>query len=141
MMLVKEADTSLLPANVQMSSNIQLPDMETAVSVLEEHWRDVDIAKIVASLPSSASLFTLAKCLDSAIEARVLARHNLQLSKALQRSTKLQLEEQRILQESVKIELTELTLCDYCQKKFTAPPAFVRTVDGRLLHYGCAKIN
>ena len=139
-MLVKEADLSLLPPNVSMSSNIQLPDMETAVAILEEHWQNVDIAKIVACLPSSASLFTLAKCLDSAIESRVIARHNIQLSKALQRSTKLQLEEQRILQESVKIELTELAVCDYCQKKFTAPPAFVRTVDGRLLHYGCAKI-
>ena len=39
----------------KLSGQLQLPDMETALSVLEQHWRDVDISRVVASLPASAS--------------------------------------------------------------------------------------
>merc|ERR1712154_249827 len=52
-LLVSPIESSQLPGGAKLSGHLKLPDMETAVSVLEQHWRDVDISRVIASLPPS----------------------------------------------------------------------------------------
>ena len=112
--------------------------METAVSVLEQHWRDVDISRVVASLPPSASLHQLSSCLTAAIQSQVAARHQTQLARALQHSTHLQLHQARLTQESLRLDITDRSVCVGCGKRFVSLSAFARRPDGQLLHYSCA---
>jgi len=136
-LLVTPSQSTPLPPFVSLSPKCQLPDMESAISILEEHWQDVDIARVVFSLPHSAKLPQLSTCLVAAIQNRVAKKHKLQLIRALERSTNLQLKRDRVLKESRKLELTEESVCAVCGKKFTSSTAFVMRPDGALVHYFC----
>ena len=108
------------------------------MSVLEQHWRELDISRVIASLPPSASLHQLSSCLTAAIQSQVAARHQSQLLRALQHSTHLQLQQARVSRESVRLDITERSLCVGCGKRFVSLSAFARRPDGQLLHYSCA---
>jgi len=140
-LLVTPSQSNQLPPSVKLSPKCQLPDMETAVAILEEHWQDVDIARVVSSFPHSARLPQLSTCLVAAIQTRVAEKHKLQLIRALERSTNLQLKRDRVLRESVKLELTEESVCAVCGRKFASASAFVMMKNGDLVHYSCHDPN
>ena len=133
-LLIQPPDTSDL--QVPASTNIQLPDLEGALSILNDHWMDVDIIQIIRILPDSAKIHRLEACLISALQAQVSARHRLQLVQNLQRSKTLQLQDQRITAESVKVEVGFNTKCAKCGKKLSASQ-IMRTLDGSLYHFAC----
>ena len=137
-LLVSPVDTSQLPAGAKLCPDLALPDLDTAVNVLEQHWRDVEISRVVASLPPSASLQALSSCLTAAIQSQLAARHQTQLLRALQHSSHLQLQQARVSTESVRLDITERSVCVGCGKRFVSLSAFARRPDGRLLHYSCA---
>jgi len=136
-LLVVPPDQSQLPG-VRLPDKTREPDLDAAVSVLEQHGQDVDLAPVLTALPASASLHRLAGFLTAAIQAQVAARHSVQLVRALQHSTHIQLQEARVMQEGVKVDMTERSVCVQCGKRFATLSAFARRPDGRLLHYSCA---
>lgn len=79
--------------------------MESALTILNDHWMDVDIIQVIKILPDSAKIHRLESCLISTLQAQVAARHGLQLVHNLQRSKTLQLQERRVTAESVKVEV------------------------------------
>jgi len=132
-LLIQPPDASDL--QVPASSNIQLPDLESALTILNDHWMDVDIIQIIKILPDSAKIHRLEACLISALQAQVAARHRLQLVQNLQRSQTLQLQEQRVTAESVKVEVGFDAKCAKCGKKLSGQ--IMRTLDGNLYHFAC----
>ena len=133
-LLIQPPDASDL--QVPASDNIQLPDLESALNILTDHWMDVDIIQIIKILPDSAKIHRLEACLISALQAQVAARHRLQLGQNLQRSKTLQLQEQRVTAESVKVEVGFNAKCAKCGKKLSASQ-IMRTLDGSLYHFAC----
>ena len=137
-LLIQPPDPSHL--QVPASPNIQLPDLDSALNILNEHWMDVDIIQIIKILPDSAKIHRLEACLVSALQAQVAARHRLQLVQNLQRSKTLQLQEQRVIAESVKVEVGYDAKCVKCGKKLsgrTVSGQIMRTLDGSLYHSAC----
>ena len=139
-LLVVPPDQSQL-AGVRLPDKTREPDLDAAVTVLEQHGQDVDLAPVLTSLPASASLYRLSNFLTAAIQAQVAARHSVQLVRALQHSAHIQLQEARVMQEGVRLDMTERSVCVQCGKRFTTLSAFARRPDGRLLHYACAMGN
>ena len=137
-LLVSPVEPSQLPAGAKLFPQLQLPDMETAVSVLEHHWRDVEISRVVAALPSSASLHALSPSITAAIQSQLAARHQTQLVRALTHCSHLQLQQARVSTESARLDITERSVCVGCGKRFGSLSAFARRPDGQLLHYSCA---
>merc|ERR1712226_507581 len=108
---------------------------ESAVLVLAEHGHRVDLAPVLTSLPASTNLHRRAGILTCSLESRVSARHSTSLLRALHHSQHLQLQEDRVAVESVRVDMGENSVCAQCGKRFTTLKAFARRPDGRLLHY------
>eukprot|EP00092_Neocalanus_flemingeri_P080994 GFUD01101091.1.p1 GENE.GFUD01101091.1~~GFUD01101091.1.p1 ORF type:complete len:856 (+),score=262.22 GFUD01101091.1:72-2639(+) len=136
-LLVVPPDQSQLPG-VRLPEKTREPDLDAAVAVLEQHGQDIDLGPVLTSLPGSASLHRLANFLTAAIQAQVAARHSVQLVRALQHSAHIQLQETRVMQEGVRLDMNERSVCVQCGKRFTTLSAFARRPDGKLLHYSCA---
>jgi len=139
-LLVQPPDQDTLPGLNLEPGKVRPPDLDTAVAVLEAHGDQVELAPVLASLPASTSLHRLAGFLTGSLEARVSLKHSTSLLRALQHSQHLQLQEERVEVESVRVDLGEMSTCAQCGKRFQTLTAFARRPDGRLLHYSCAQL-
>jgi len=136
-LLVVPPDQSQLPG-VRLPEKKREPNMDAAIAILEQHGQDVELAPVLISLPSSASLHRLSGFLTAAIQSQVATRHSIQLVRALHHSSHLQLQEARVVREGVRVDINERTVCTSCGKRFATLSAFARGSDGHLLHYSCA---
>jgi len=120
-------------------AQVRPPDLDSAVSILESHGGEVELAPVLASLPPATPLHRLAAFLTSSLEARVSARHSTALLRALRHSEHLLLQEERVAVEGARVDLTEATVCAACGRRFQTLTAFYRRPDGSLVHYACGQ--
>lgn len=113
------------------------PDLASAIDILETQGGQVSLSHVLETLPTNTDISRIETFLTSSLQATVRERHRVQMSRALSHSQHLQLQEQRITTESVRLDISEATVCAYCRKRFTTLSAFARLPDGLLLHYSC----
>lgn len=124
-------------AGVDLPGGGRIPDLDAAISILEQHGSEMDLVSVLTSLPVNARLSKLAKFLTAAIQAQVSERHETGLVRGLLHAEHLRVQEERIGLQSSKILLSDFT-CAVCSKRFSALTAFVRHPNGALSHYSCA---
>ena len=95
--------------------------------------------KVLETTPAKVRLEFLSSYLESALEKRVAKRHQSQLLKGLIHAEHIQVREERINYETIKVVLTDDVICELCHKKFrsAAEVAFVRLPSGQVVHYAC----
>jgi len=135
-LLVQPPEQSQL-GGLELPNGVRPPDLEAAVGVLEKHGNQVDLAPVLASLPVEAPLHRLKHFLTAAIQAQVSSRHSTMVLRGLLHAEHLQVQEERIDAESVKISLDEFHICPACSKRFTNLSAFARHPGGAIVHYSC----
>ena len=94
---------------------------------------------VLETTPANVRLECFAPYLESALEKRIAKRHQSQLLRGLIHAEHIQVREERIKYESIKVVLTDEVLCELCRKKFrsAAESAFVRLPSGQVVHYAC----
>ena len=75
---------------LRLPGGVRPPDLESAVSVLEQHGQDVELGPVLASLPTQAPLHRLKQFLTAAIQAQVSSRHGTMVLRGLLHSEHLQ---------------------------------------------------
>ena len=94
---------------------------------------------VLDTTPAEVRLEFLSPYLESALEKRTAKRHQSQLLRGLIHSEHIQVREEIIKYESIKVVLHEEEYCELCHKKFrsVAEEAFVRLPSGKTVHYAC----
>ncbi|OWR46866.1 Vam6/Vps39 protein, partial [Danaus plexippus plexippus] len=138
-----EQNTSLTGplSNVPRHPNATVPDVETALSVLEKHADKISPIKALAVLPSSVPLSRLKVFLESALESQLSLKRRTQVLKGLLYAEHLQVQELKQFHESKKIEINDYKVCPVCKKRFGNQSAFVRYPNGDIVHYSCRTDN
>merc|ERR1711874_637229 len=137
-LLVQPPEQSL--EGLRLPTGVRPPDLEAAVAVLEQHGQEVELGPVLASLPPEAPLHRLQHFLTAAIQSQVSGRHSTMVLRGLLHSEHLQVQEERIITESVKISLDEYHTCPACGKRFSSLSAFARHPSGAVVHYSCREI-
>ena len=104
-----------------------------------DHGLKIEVMAVLETTPANVRLECLAPYIESALEQRTAKRHQSQLLRGLIHSEHIQIREERIRFESIKVALTEEMLCELCHKKFrsVAEQPFVRLPSGQNVHYAC----
>jgi len=123
---------------LELTGDTRAPDLDAAITILEQYGSEMDLLAVLQSLPVNANLSKLAKFLSIAISSKVSVRNEVSVMKGLKHSEHLHVQEERIGLESTKIILSEFSFCSVCGKRFTSLTAFVRLPNGALAHYSCA---
>ena len=113
------------------------PDIDTALSLLDQHGSKVDLKVVLTATPSSVVLSRLAPYLETAFGDRVSKKHQLQLQRGLMHAEHLAAQEQRIALESQNVTVDEYDVCPVCNKRFRSQSAIVRFPNGKVVHYSC----
>lgn len=125
--------------DVPLHARCSQPDIETAIDVIEKHADKVDAEEIIKLMPSTIPLYRLKNFLEASMHFCLEKKRRVQALKGLYYAVNLQLQEQRIQLESRHFNLTELSTCASCKKKFSNQSAFLRLPDGTVEHYSCQK--
>lgn len=135
--------TLLVSPTVPPYSNVPLhplclqPNVDAVLELLEKYATKLNPHAVLQILPDNISLGRLRTFLESALHHSLEKRRRNQILKGLLYAENLQLQEQRMHLESMRVEITEFSICPVCMKKFTNQSAFVRYPDGKIVHYAC----
>ena len=113
------------------------PKTQTALQLLENHGSKIDLKIVLKCTPSNVALSDLIGYLDNALGSRVTHRHQMQLLRGLMHAEHLQVQEERIRSESVKISLEEVDVCPVCHRRFVSNGMIVRFPNGQVVHASC----
>jgi len=136
-LLVQPPLQSELPG-LQLTGAGRAPDLDAAISILEQYGSEMDLVSVLRSLPANAKMSKLARFLAVAISSKVSVKNEVSVVKGLLHSEHLHVQEERIEIQSNKMILSEFTFCSVCGKRFTSLTAFVRQPNGSISHYSCA---
>ncbi|XP_072931702.1 vam6/Vps39-like protein [Epargyreus clarus] len=114
-----------------------LPDLETALELLERHADRISPLKALSVLPDSVPLGRLKHFLESALESQLTLKRRTQVLKGLLYAEHLQVQELKQFHESEKIVINDYNVCPVCKKRFGNQSAFVRYPNGDIVHYSC----
>ncbi len=138
-LMVKPPEASLckllsLPVNVQPQC-----DTDKVLEVLDEFGSKMDLLTILRALPDTVKLKQVGAYLCSRMEEKVTLCNKWQVLKSLKRAEHLQVQEERISTESLKIRLSVFDVCRVCHKRFKDQGAFVRLPGGvgKVVHLSC----
>ena len=113
------------------------PEIAKALELLKNHGAKIDLKIVLKSTPSNVPLTNLLDYLESAFGEKVKKRHKMQLVRGLMKAEQLQVQEDRIKSESVKVCLEEMDLCPICHRRFTDKGMVVRFPNGQVIHRSC----
>ena len=113
------------------------PEILRPLELLKTHGAKIDLKVVLKSTPSNVPLTDLLDYLESAFGEKVRKRHKMQLVRGLMKAEQLQVQEDRIRSESVKVCLEEMDLCPICHRRFTDKGMVVRFPNGQVIHRSC----
>ncbi|XP_021925898.1 vam6/Vps39-like protein isoform X1 [Zootermopsis nevadensis] len=122
------------------SSTVPCPppsDLETALSLLEEHASKIHPMKALSVLPDRVPLGRIRQFLEVSLQNKLNERRRSQVLKGLLYAEHLQVQELRMSYESQSILMTEFNVCPVCKKRFGNQSAFARYPNGDIVHYSC----
>ncbi|KAK7863279.1 hypothetical protein R5R35_005325 [Gryllus longicercus] len=113
------------------------PDLETALSLLEQYASRIPPVKALGVLPDKVPLGRIQHFLETCVQRQLSERRRTQVLKGLVYAEHLQVQEQRVHFESQSILVTEFNVCSVCKKRFGNQSAFARYPNGDIVHYSC----
>ncbi|CAH0400093.1 unnamed protein product [Chilo suppressalis] len=129
-------------ADVPRHPKTAVPDLETALSILEKHADKISPLKALSVLPDSVPLSRLKHFLESALENQLTLKRRTQVLKGLLYAEHMQVQELKQIHESKSVVINDYNVCPVCKKRFGNQSAFVRYPNGDILHYSCtAKVK
>ncbi|XP_045536807.1 vam6/Vps39-like protein [Papilio machaon] len=126
-------------ANVPRHPNSTVPDLETALAILEKHADHISPVKALSVLPNSVPLVRLKHFLESALERHLTEKRKMQVLKGLLYAEHLQVKEVKHYHESKSIVIHDYNVCPVCKKRFGNQSAFVRYPNGDIVHFSCSR--
>ena len=119
---------------IETQSNVKI-----AMAILGNHGQKIDVMTVLGATPPTVQLQHFAPYLESALAQRLAKLHHSQVLRGLMRAEHLQMREERIKHQSVRVVLTKELVCNVCDKKLqsAAKAAFVRLPNGSVIHYAC----
>ncbi|XP_028037182.1 vam6/Vps39-like protein [Bombyx mandarina] len=124
-------------ANVPRHPKTSVPDLETALDILEKHADKISPLKALAVLPDSVPLSRLKHFLESSLEAQLTLKRRMQILKGLLYAEHMQVQELKHYHESKSVVINDYDVCQVCKKRFGHQSAFVRYPNGDIVHYSC----
>lgn len=134
-MLISPPDSWL--RGVPVSPATSKPDLETALSLLEEHAPKIHPIQALEVLPDTVPICRIRHFLESSLQKQLNERRRILVLKSLTVAENLQVQEQRMHYESQSIKMTELNVCSVCKKRFGNQSAFALYPDGDVVHFSC----
>ncbi|XP_068628376.1 vam6/Vps39-like protein [Battus philenor] len=125
-------------ANVARHPNSSVPDIETALTMLEKHADKISPLKALSVLPDSVPLSRLKHFLENALERQLTKKRKVQVLKGLLYAEHLQVKEVKEYHESKSIVIHDYNVCSVCKKRFGNQSAFVRHPNGDIVHFSCS---
>ncbi|CAH2041395.1 unnamed protein product, partial [Iphiclides podalirius] len=125
-------------SNATKHPNASVPDLETALTILEKHADEISPLKALSVLPDSVPLGRLKHFLESALERQLTRKRRVQVLKGLLYAEHLQVKEVKQYHESKSIVINDYNVCPVCKKRFGNQSAFVRYPNGDIVHYSCS---
>merc|ERR1712062_616601 len=118
------------------------------IELLRVNGAKIDVTDVLQITPSHVAIQDLKAYLTNAFEFRHAKRHDLQLKQALHKASYLQIQKQRIENESKNVVLTDDVICERCRKRLgtarnkagkllIASINFKRLPNGSLIHHAC----
>ncbi|KAK3931419.1 Vam6/Vps39-like protein [Frankliniella fusca] len=134
-MLISPPDSWL--RGVPVSPATSKPDLETALSLLEENASKIRPIQALEVLPDTVPICRIRHFLETSLERQLNEIRRVLVLKSLTYAENLQVHEQRMHYESQSIMMTELNVCAVCKKRFGNQSAFVLYPDGDIVHFSC----
>ncbi|KAL3874849.1 hypothetical protein ACJMK2_037811 [Sinanodonta woodiana] len=113
-------------------------DMEAALGLLEDHAGKIDTAKALDLLPPTTKVKEILTYLENVLELKYATKHHCQILKSMLHAESLQVHEQRMFYEKIKVVITDEKICRVCKKRIGGS-FFARYPNGIIVHYGCCK--
>ncbi|XP_005090680.1 vam6/Vps39-like protein [Aplysia californica] len=110
--------------------------VDVALKLLEDHARQIDTAKALELLPSDTKLRDILTFLENVMESQAVRRRSNQILKSMLYAENLQVTDQLIRRQSVKVNVTDEDICRSCRKRI-GQSVFCRYPNGHLVHYSC----
>ncbi|KAI5642851.1 vacuolar sorting protein 39 domain 2 domain-containing protein [Phthorimaea operculella] len=123
-------------ANVPRHPTTAVPDLETALDILEKHADKISPLKALSVLPDSVPLGRLKHFLESALDSQLALKRRTQILKGLLYAEHLQVQELKQFHESKSVTINDYNVCPVCKKRF-GNSFFVRYPYGDIVHYNC----
>lgn len=124
-------------ANVPKHPNTSVPDLETALTILEKHSNSISPLKALSVLPDTVPLSRLKNFLERSLDSQLSLKRRMQVLKGLLYAEHMQVQELKQYHESKSVVVNEFTVCPVCKKRFGNQSAFVRYPNGDIVHYSC----
>ncbi|XP_075976960.1 vacuolar protein sorting 39 [Anticarsia gemmatalis] len=124
-------------ANVPRHPKTSVPDLETALNILEKHADKISPLKALSVLPDSVPLSRLKHFLESALDGQLTLKRRMQVLKGLLYAEHTQVQELKHFHESKSVVINDYDVCPVCKKRFVNQSAFVRYPNGDIVHYSC----
>ncbi|XP_026752559.2 vam6/Vps39-like protein isoform X1 [Galleria mellonella] len=114
-----------------------VPDLETALNILEKHGDKISPLKALSVLPDDVPLTRLKRFLECALDAQLTLKRRTQVLKGLLSAEHMQVQELKQFHESKSVVINDYNVCPVCKKRFGNQSAFVRYPNGDIVHYSC----
>ncbi|KAL0829175.1 hypothetical protein ABMA28_004014 [Loxostege sticticalis] len=124
-------------ADVPRHPKTAIPDLETALAILEKHADKISPLKALSVLPDGVPLSRLKHFLESALDGQLTLKRRSQLLKGLLYAEHMQVQELKQFHESKSVVISDYSVCPVCKKRFGNQSAFVRYPNGDIVHYSC----
>ncbi|KAK6183438.1 hypothetical protein SNE40_010920 [Patella caerulea] len=116
------------------------PNMPASLKILENHAWKIDTTKALELLPATTRVRDILTYLENVMEHQASRRRQNQVLKSMLYAENLQIQEQRIFHQSIKVNITDEKMCRVCKKRI-GDSAFARYPNGVIVHYYCCKDN
>lgn len=110
--------------------------LQIALNLLEAHAMKIDVPKALELLPHTTKLRDILTFLENVMENQAVRRRHNQVLKSMLYAENLQVTENLIQKQAVKICVTDEEICRSCRKRI-GQSVFCRYPNGHLVHYSC----
>lgn len=122
---------------ITLSPKTAQPDLESALTLIEEYAERLDPLRVIAILPKDVAMSRLTKFLQVSLHNAVWRRRQVQLLKGLLKSEHLRCLDEKLQLQGQHVLITDMNVCSVCKKRFGNQSALVRYPNGDVVHFSC----
>lgn len=124
-------------SGVTLSPKTAQPDLETALTLIEEYAERLDPLRVIDILPKDVAMSRITKFLQVSLHNAIRKRRTVQLLKGLMKSEHLRCLDEKLQLQSQHVLITDMNVCFVCKKRFGNQSALVRYPNGDVVHFSC----
>ncbi|XP_071079249.1 vam6/Vps39-like protein isoform X1 [Haliotis cracherodii] len=125
----------LAPGGLVSTPHKNIP---AALKLLEDHAWKIETTKALELLPPETRVRDILTYLENVMEHRAAQRRSDQVLKSMLYNENLQVQEQRMYYQKVKVIINDEKTCRVCRRRI-GDSAFARYPNGLIVHYFCCK--